>query len=387
MTATGRGQRSGCISAAVATGWPPASEPETVSIDREDMPDFLVRLRDRPRFSHGFAERSGSFEDWRSTGLRLLRGAVGSALDGEATLDESSRTRTGGVLRLRLRASFPTGASTEALMMLPPGAGPHPAVLLLHDHGSMFAIGKEKVITPWDDPVRAAEAAAWQARFYDGHSLGEALLARGFAVLAADALGWGSRQGNGYGAQQALAANLMQFGLTLAGVIAAEDAQLARWLARHPVVDARRVGVLGFSFGGYRAWQAAALCPELSAGVAASWMGRLSDLMRPGGNQLRGQSAFAMLHPALGGCLDYPDVAGLAAPKPMLFLSGSHDRHFPAKIAERAFADLRRIWQAAGAEPLLGTEITAGTHVFDITQQGRAAAFLERALAPAATAG
>ena len=147
-------------------------------------------------------------------------------------------------------------------------------------------------------------------------------MARGFAVLAADALGWGSRQGNGYDAQQALAANLMQFGLTLAGVIAAEDAQLARWLARHPAVDARRVGVLGFSFGGYRAWQAAALCPEVAAGVAAGWMGRLGDLMQPGGNQLRGQSAFAMLHPALGGRLDYPDVAGLAAPKPMLFLSG-----------------------------------------------------------------
>ena len=215
-------------------------------------------------------------------------------------------------------------------MLLPPGPGPHPAVLLLHDHGSAFAIGKEKVITPWDDPARAAEAAAWQARLYDGVSLGEALVARGFAVLAADALGWGSRQGNGYDAQQALAANLMQFGLTLAGVIAAEDAQLVRWLARHPAVDARRVGVLGFSFGGYRAWQAAALCPEVAAGVAASWMGRLGDLMRPGGNQLRGQSAFAMLHPALGGRLDYPDVAGLAAPKPMLFLSGRHDRHFPA---------------------------------------------------------
>ena len=55
--------------------------------------------------------------------------------------------------------------------------------------------------------------------------------------------------------------------------------------------------------------------------------------MRPGGNQLRGQSAFAMLHPALGGRLDYPDVAGLAAPKPMLFLSGRHDQHFPVTTA------------------------------------------------------
>jgi dienelactone hydrolase len=355
-----------------------------LSIDRENMPDFLVRWRDGPRFSHGFAEWGGSFEDWRAAGLSLLRAAVGPALDGEASVEEVSRREDAGGLRLRLRAAFPTGAITEALMLLPPGPGPHPAVLLLHDHGSAFAIGKEKVVTPWDDPARAAEAVAWQARLYEGVSLGEALLARGFAVLAADALGWGSRQGNGYEAQQALAANLMQFGLTHAGVIAAEDAQLARWLAQHPAADACRVGVLGFSFGGYRAWQAAALCPEVTAGVAASWMGRLGDLMRPGGNQLRGQSAFAMLHPALGGRLDYPDVAGLAAPKPMVFLSGRQDRHFPVAVAERALGDLRRIWQAAGAGPALSTQITDGPHVFKLAEQGLAAAFLERALAPAA---
>jgi len=175
----------------------------------------------------------------------------------------------------------------------------------------------------------------------------------------------------------------MQFGLTLAGVIAAEDAQPVRWLAQHPAVDARRVGVLGFSFGGYRAWQAAALCPEVAAGVAASWMGRLGDLTQPGGNQLRGQSAFAMLHPALGGRLDYLDVAGLAAPKPMLFLSGVHDRHFPSEIAERAFGDLRLIWEAADAGSALFTEIPDGGHVFKLAQQALAVAFLEQSLAPA----
>ena len=143
------------------------------------MPDFLVRWRDAPRFSHGFAGWSGGFEDWRAAGVGLLRAAVGPALDGEASVEEVSRREDARGLRLRLRAAFPTGATTEALMLLPPGAGPHPAVLLLHDHGSAFAIGKEKLVTPWDDPARAAEAVAWQARLYDGVSLGEALLAHG----------------------------------------------------------------------------------------------------------------------------------------------------------------------------------------------------------------
>jgi hypothetical protein len=115
---------------------------------------------------------------WRAAGLGLLRGAVGPALEGEAAVEEIGRSAVAGVLRLRLSAAFPTGAATEALMMLPPGAGPHPAVLLFHDHGSAFAIGKEKAGRARDDPAAAAEAAAWQARLYDGVSLGEALVAR-----------------------------------------------------------------------------------------------------------------------------------------------------------------------------------------------------------------
>jgi hypothetical protein len=108
-------------------------------------------------------------------------------------------------------------------------------------------------------------------------------------------------------------------------------------------------------------------------------MGRLGDLMQPGGNQLRGQSAFAMLHPALGGRLDYPDVAGLAAPKPMLFLSGAHDRHFPAATAERAFGDLATdSGRPPGARPALAAQITEGEHVFTRAQQARALAFLRR---------
>ena len=342
------------------------------------MPDFLARRRDSFRASHGFVGWQGSFADWRAAGSDRLRDAVGPALQGAAEVAVIGTADDG--TRRRLKVSFPTGATAEALMLVPEGAGPHPAVVLFHDHGSEFAIGKEKVLTPWDDPAAATAAVAWQARLYGGVALGPALAARGFVVLAADALGWGARRGNGYAAQQALAANLMQFGLSHAGLVAAEDAQMVRWLAGCPEVDAARVGVLGFSFGGFRAWQAAALCPEVAAGVAAGWMGRLSDLMRPGSNQLRGQSAFAMLHPGLGGQLDYPDVAGLAAPKPMLFLSGLSDRHFPPDIAQPAFEDLHRIWSAAGAPGALETAFHEAGHVFPSAAQTRAFAFLDRAL-------
>ncbi|TPE51701.1 dienelactone hydrolase family protein [Amaricoccus solimangrovi] len=349
-----------------------------MTIDADNMPDFLAGMAAEPRFSHGFGNWRGDFEGWRAAGRDLLRRGVGPALDGEAVAEEIGRSDAGGVTRLRLRLRFPTGARSEALMLLPSGAGPRPAVLLQHDHGSEFAIGKEKMIAPWDDPERAGVAREWQERLYGGVALGQALAARGFVVIAADALGWGSRVGNGYAAQQALACNLMQFGLTLAGIIAAEDAQLARWLARHPAVDRTCVSVLGFSFGGFRAWQAMALEPAIRAGVAAGWMARLADLMVPGGNQTRGQSAFTMLHPGLGGRLDYPDVAGLAAPRRLRLVSGAEDRHVPEAAARQAFGDLARIWAAAGAPRALETEIAPGGHVFTAEQQARAIAFLAR---------
>ena len=118
--------------------------------------------------------------------------------------------------------------------------------------------------------------------------------------------------------------------------------------------------------------------------MAIGGMGRLADLMRPGGNQLRGQSAFCMLHPHLGGRLDYPDTAGLAAPKPMLFVSGRDDRHFPAAAAEAAFAELHRIWRASGDHSAVETRLVDAGHSFTAAAQAPALLFLERSLSLAA---
>ena len=36
-----------------------------------------------------------------------------------------------------------------AYLLVPEGKGPFPAVLLLHDHGAHFSIGKEKMVRPF----------------------------------------------------------------------------------------------------------------------------------------------------------------------------------------------------------------------------------------------
>jgi len=164
----------------------------------------------------------------------------------------------------------------RALALTPHGDGPFPAVLLLHDHGAKFDIGKEKLIEPWGDETRHASAVAWAAKYFSGRFVGNELAARGYAVLAVDTLGWGDRSGMAYEGQQALASNFFNLGSSLAGLMAREDVRAAALLAGLPKVDHNRVAALGFSMGGYRAWQVAALSDHVRVAVSACWMTTLA---------------------------------------------------------------------------------------------------------------
>ena len=151
-----------------------------------------------------------------------------------------------------------------AFLLVPKAAGPHPAVLLLHDHGAKFDIGKEKVIEPWDEPPQKMESARkWITQCYGGRFIGDELAKRGYVCLATDMLNWSDRGGGGYENQEVLAANLFQFGASWAGLIAHEDLRAAEFLAAQPEVDAKRVAAMGLSVGGYRTWQTAALSDRI----------------------------------------------------------------------------------------------------------------------------
>ncbi|MBR6749937.1 MAG: hypothetical protein IKM10_05545 [Bacteroidaceae bacterium] len=83
-------------------------------------------------------------------------------------------------------------------------------MVLLHDHGAKFDIGKEKNIRPFaTDTATLAIANAWVDKCYDGIYTGDYLAQNGYVVLAIDALFWGERgrkEGSRYDSQQALSA-------------------------------------------------------------------------------------------------------------------------------------------------------------------------------------
>lgn len=331
---------------------------------------------------------------WRAPALAAARrlilqpGDDGSPLAAELLASEDR----GDHIASRLRLSMSLGDHADALWLRPKSSGPQPAVLLLHDHGARFDIGAAKLIRPLAGDATQAAAAGWAERYFDGRFAGEALVRRGYAVLAVDALGWGGRARPGFARddQQALAAHLQQLGAHWAGLIASDDLRSLRWLREQPGVDGARIAVAGFSMGGQRAWQLAALDEGVAACVAAHWMApRRDGLLRPGEHTLQGQSAFAMLHPGLPALLDHPDVAALIAPRPLLLIASPEDRLFPFDAVQAAAERLALAWPAVAATAARRFRFAAlaGGHRFGLAAQQLAGDWLDQALAPAQSAG
>jgi len=263
-------------------------------------------------------------------------------------------------------------------LLIPKGKGPFPTVLLLHDHGARFDIGKEKVIRPFEEtPERIASATEWVGSAYGGRFIGDELAKRGYLCFATDALNWSDRGGGGYQGQQAIASNLFNLGMSFAGLIAYEDLYAAEFLAQHSKVDRHRIAAMGLSMGAFRTWRLAALSDHISAGVAVGWMATIQGLMTPGNNITGGDSAYSMLHPGLCNSLDYPDVASIACPKPMLFYNGLQDGLFPVESVKAAYKKMETVWSSQNADELLETKLWDVPHLFNQEMQESAFEWLD----------
>jgi len=375
-----------CASVAFAEGSKEYVTQEINSPDRA-MPTFFEALKAKMPFSLGWKDGVDPAQ-WRKDGLEKAREIMIQNEDNtpfDMVILESEKRD--GYTAHKIVYNVSAESRTLAYLLIPKGKKnkTYPAALMLHDHGSKFNIGKEKMVKPFgtseDDVKKLQTAEAWSSRFFRGTFPGDELAKRGYVVLSVDALGWGDRSVPGFktDSQQALACNLFNMGSSFAGIIAQEDCRAAKFLASLPQVDKTRVACIGFSMGAFRSWQCAALSDDITAGIAVCWMGTMPGLMVIGNNQLKGQSAYSMLHPYIARYLDYPDVAGLAAPKPMLFFNGGDDGLFPVPVVEEAYAKMHKIWEANGAGDKLHTEIIPnGDHAFLPAQQKTAYDWLDK---------
>jgi predicted esterase len=357
---------------------------QTVGV-RDKLPVFYEAMRNRLDFPFAWAKQSDMrFDTWRELARAKVRASWLSGLPIRPFEPKIVDTKEfDGYTSHKIAVNISADSRVLAYLLIPQGTGPFPAVLLLHDHGAEFRIGKEKMVRPWGDTsAKLGLAEKSVTTSFGGRYVGEELARRGYVCLATDALNWSDRGGGGYENQQAIASNLMQLGVTYAGLISQEDLRAAEFLAARPEVDPERLAVLGFSMGSNRAWHAAAMSDRIAAGLCICSMASLPELMFPGVNITRGQSSFTMLHPGLSLSLDNPDVASIACPKPMLFYNGRQDNIYPVPAVESAYKKMRSVWQSQRADDKLESKLWDVPHVFNVEMQNEAFEWLAKQLPP-----
>ncbi|MFV0573903.1 MAG: dienelactone hydrolase family protein [Vibrio sp.] len=354
---------------------------QAIDSPERSFPVFYEKLKDRMEFSLGWEKNKLPPEQWRAQGIAKAKEIIFPYQDhtqfNPVVIDQIDR---GSYIAKKVVFNISAESRVLAFLLVPKGEGTFPAALFLHDHGSRFDIGKEKFVQTWNDEKRLKSSQEWADKFFSGRFPGDELAKRGYVVLSIDALGWGDRSVEGFetNSQQALASNLFNLGASFAGIIALEDARAADFLASMPEVDKTRVASVGFSMGAFRSWQLAALSDSITASIADCWMGTMKGLMVPGNNQLKGQSAFSMLHPYISRYLDYPDIAALSAPKPMLVYAGGQDTLFPVESVQSAFKTMHSVWDANKAGDKLTTKIWPDkAHTFTADMQKEAFDWLD----------
>lgn len=331
-----------------------------------DMPAFYQALKQTLTYPMAWGNSPETdFKRWREQArgklLECMQPAPPKAAFDMELLESEQRD---GYTARKIAFNVSAWSRVPAYLLIPDGEGPFPAILLLHDHGAHFTIGKEKMVRPFNvSEVIREDADDWAIRCYDGQYVGDYLAKHGYVVLAVDALFWGERGRKEYArydSQQALSANLLQMGMSWGALIAWDDIRSAEFLSSLPNVDKEKVGAMGFSMGAHRAWMTAAATDAVKAGAAVCWMNTTDSLMTLTNNQNKGGSAYAMIIPNIRRYMDYPHVASIACPKPMLFTNGLKDKLFPVEGVKSAYETMRQVWESQGA----GTQFQ--TRLYDL---------------------
>lgn len=289
-----------------------------------------------------------------------------------------------------------------AYLLIPDGGdGKFPAVVALHDHGAHLFIGKEKMIRPFfiaseeqdadgkiSEKKKAAnqevldDADAWVNLLYEGQYVGDYLAKHGYVVLSIDAPMWGERgrkEGVDRNKYDLIAGNMMMLGRDLSAFMTYDDIASTEFLASLPMVDAKRIGCVGCSMGAYRSWMLSALSDRIKTGASICWMITTdAQLTRRFGRKENG--GFANCIPGLRQYLDYPHIASLACPKPMLFINGTKDKLFPVPGVKDAFSEMHKVWKSLGADNLLDTELWDIPHSCGLKAQEKMLEFLDKNL-------
>jgi hypothetical protein len=158
-------------------------------------------------------------------------------------------------------------------------------------------------------------------------------------------------------------------GYTPAGVEAWNCIRALDYLETRDEVDPKRMGVTGRSGGGAYSWWIAAIDERIQAAVPVAGITDLENHVVDG--CVEGHCDCMYLVNTYR--WDYPLVAALVAPRPLLISNTDSDRIFPLDGVVRTFEKVRHVYSLYDAADKVALNITAGPH--KDTQELRVHAF------------
>ncbi|MDF1843734.1 MAG: acetylxylan esterase [Rubripirellula sp.] len=217
---------------------------------------------------------------------------------------------------------------------------PLPAILYVCGHG---AVRKDGV--SFGNKVNYQHHGAWFAR-------------NGYVCLTIDTIQLGELEGIHHGTYREKMWWWNNRGYTPAGVEAWNCVRALDYLQDREEVNAERLGVTGRSGGGAYSWWIAAIDERIKAAVPVAGITSLKNHVVDGCVEGHCDCMY-MVNTYRW---DYPMVAALVAPRPLLISNTDKDRIFPLDGVVDVHSKTRRIYDLYEASDQLGLQITEGPH-------------------------
>lgn len=158
-------------------------------------------------------------------------------------------------------------------------------------------------------------------------------------------------------------------GYTPAGVECWNGVRAIDYLSSRPDVDPERIAVTGISGGGAASFWIAAADQRVRAAVPVSGLSDLPSYVTH--RVINGHCDCMFLYNTFQ--WPWAQIAGLVAPRALLFTNSDHDRIFPMDGNERVINRLERIYSLYGASDRVDAVVSIGGHAY--RQDLRQAAF------------
>ncbi len=192
--------------------------------------------------------------------------------------------------------------------------------------------------------------------FYQHH--GGWLARNGYVCLILDTLQLGEIEGLHHGTYREGMWWWLARGYTPGGVEAWNGMRAIDYLQSRPEVNGEKIGVTGRSGGGAYSWFVAALDERVKAAVPVAGITDLQNHVVDGVVEGHCDCMFFVNSYRW----DYPQLAAMVAPRPLLLSNTDQDPIFPLSGVIRTHEKVRRLYNQLGAKDRLGLLITEGPH-------------------------